>query len=264
MRTRSPTPKVGVAARPPRAYVAGMHRATGRLWVLGLAVVLLSGLPGRARACGLSPPIGPNGLPTVCHGDDAGLRFRVGLTAGGTDTRIEIGDRKADLLQAATIATLDVIPLERLALSAAAGASLGGRVDFEGQRYDLAPGPIGGVGASYRLLGGALPFVHLSATLSLSRTIATAPDDSESTFTSRDWRFGVAVGKAIGTVAAPFAVARYFGGGTDWSAFGKGADDYRYHVGVGSAFGISEHFDALAELTFLGERRATLGAGYLF
>jgi hypothetical protein len=120
------------------------------------------------------------------------------------------------------------------------------------------------LGVSYRLLGGTLPFGHLSLTLSISRATAEAPDGTDSTFTSRDYRLGAAVGKTFGTVAAPFVVARYFGGGTDWDVVGKGADDYQYHVGVGSAFGFSEHFDALAELTFLGERRLTLGVGYLF
>lgn len=76
---------------------------------------------------------------------------------------------------------------------------------------------------------------------------------------------GAALGKTIGRVAAPFVVAHYFGAGTSWSvAGGHGADHYRYHLGVGSAFGFLEHWDALAELSCLGERRATLGVGYLF
>lgn len=230
-----------------------------------LTALLLVSVPRMALGCGLSPPIGPNGLPAVCHGEDDEVRLRVGLTGGGTSTRISFGERSAELLQGASVATLDVLPLERLSLSAAAGASLGGDLEYEGQRYDLSPGPIGGLGASYRLFGGKLPFVHLSLTVSLSRATAVAADESQSTFTSRDYRVGVAAGMALGEVAAPFAMARYFGGGTDWSvAGGKGADAHRYHVGVGSAFGLSEHFDALAELAFLGERRLTLGVGYLF
>jgi hypothetical protein len=35
------------------------------------------------------------------------------------------------------------------------------------------------------------------------------------TFTSRDYRLGIAIGKALGRIAAPFAVARYFGAGTN-------------------------------------------------
>jgi hypothetical protein len=66
-------------------------------------------------------------------------------------------------------------------------------------------------------------------------------------------------------VAAPFVVARYFGAGTDWSvAGGKGSDKFRYHVGGGSAFGLSERWDSLVEVTFLGEKRATFGLGYFF
>jgi hypothetical protein len=230
-----------------------------------LLLALMGALPRASHACGLSPPIGPNGLPAVCHGQEDEVRLRVGLTAGGTSTRVAFGDERADLLQGASLATFDVLPLERLTLSAAAGASLGGRVDYLGERYDLAPGPIGGLGASYRLFGGKWPFLHLSLTVSLSRSTAEAEGGERSTFTSKDYRVGAAAGMVLGSVAAPFVVARYFGGGTDWSvAGGKGADDYRYHVGVGSAFGLSRHFDVLTELAFLGERRLTLGVGYLF
>jgi hypothetical protein len=227
------------------------------------AALLLTALEP-IHACGLTPPIGPNGLPTVCHGDESGWRYRAGFALGGTDTRIEIGEGKADLLQAASILTLDVMPIERLGLSLSGGASIGGQVEYEGQRYDLAPGPIGGVGISYLFLGKSLPFIHMSLTWSLSQSTATAPDGDESSFTSRDWRLGAAIGKSLSPVAAPFVVARYFGGGTEWTGIGRGSDDYRYHIGIGGAFGLSEQVDVLVELAFLGERRATLGVGYLF
>jgi hypothetical protein len=201
----------------------------------------------------------------VCHGDEDEVRVRAGLTVGGTDTRIDFGDTTADLRQAATTATVDVMPLERLSLSAAFGASLGGRVEYLGQRYTLRPGPIGGVGVSYRLFGGRMPFAHASFTFALARSETHAPGSEDATFTSRDWRFGLAVGKTIGEHVAPFVVGRYFGAGTEWSVGGgHGADHYRYHVGAGSAFGFSEHFDGLVELAFLGERRASLGVGYVF
>lgn len=192
--------------------------------------------------------------------------MRAGLTAGGTATTIEFGQTEADLLEGASIATIDVFPLERLGLSAALGTALGGRIDYLGVRYDLDPGVVGGLGLSYRFLGeGGLPFLHASLTFSLARVTTRAPDGAEDTFTSRDYRLGLAVGKALGRVAAPFVVARYFGAGTEWAvAGGHGGDKFRYHVGIGSAFGLSDHVDAMAELTFLGERRATLGAGYTF
>lgn len=40
-----------------------------------------------ASACGLTPPIGPSGLATVCHGDST-PRVHAGLSAGGTSTSI--------------------------------------------------------------------------------------------------------------------------------------------------------------------------------
>jgi hypothetical protein len=231
----------------------------------GVGAALALGVPRLAEACGLSPPIGPNGLPTVCHGDEAEVRFRAGLTGGGTSTQIDFGDSRADLVQGAATATLDVLPLERLTLSAAAGASLGGHVDYGGRRFTLRPGPIGGLGISYRLLGERLPFVHASLTVAIARSTTHASGVEDATFTSRDWRLGVAIGQALGKHVAPFVVARYFGAGTEWSVGGgHGSDHFRYHVGAGSAFGFSEHVDGLVEIAFLGERRASIGVGYLF
>lgn len=221
-------------------------------------------IPRPSIACGLTPPIGPNGLPTVCRGDDAHIIVRVGLVGGGTSTKIDFGSESAKLLQGATSATIDLLPLERLSLSAALGATLPGRLDYAGTRFDLLPGPMAGVGIGYRLFGGKAPFIHTSLTLSLARSTTRAPDGREEAFTSRDYRLGVAVGKTLGKVAAPFAFARYFGGGTSWAVAGHGGDHFRYQVGIGSAFTLSEHFDALAELAFLGERRMSLGIGYVF
>jgi len=231
---------------------------------LGL-MAALAAVSKPAGACGLTPPIGPNGLPAACRGDESGLPMRIGVTAGGTSTRIDFAAASADLRQGATTATFDVFPVERLGLSLAGGASLGGHVDYGGQRFDLLPGPVGGVGVSYRFLGGTIPFIHVSLTGSLARTTTRASDGSEAIFTSRDWRVGVAVGQVFGKWIAPFAVVRYFGAGTNWSvAGGKGADAFRYHVGVGATVRISERVDALGELAFLGEKRATLGVGYSF
>ena len=230
----------------------------------GAAVLALLAAPTPSAACGLTPPIGPSGLPAVCHGDDASLRLRAGLVLGGTSTRIDFGEQHASLLQGALGATLDVMPLERLTLSGSLGASLPGRLRYQSRDFDLRPGPMAGVGVAYRLLGGRLPFVHGSLTFSWSRSATRAPDGVEGTFTSRDYRLGLALGKTLGTVAAPFVVARYFGAGTTWSLAGHGADHYRYQVGVGSALALSARFDVLVELAFLGEGRAVIGAGYVF
>lgn len=232
-----------------------------RAW---LGLCLLLALPRPAVACGLTPPIGPNGLPTMCHGDEHAVRVRAGVVLGGTSTRIDFGGESSPLVQGAASATIDVLPFERLSLSAALGAALPGRLDYRGQRYELRPGPLFGVGVGYRFLGGKAPFVHTSLTLSWARSSAVAPDESTSTVTFKDYRLGVAIGKTFGGVVAPFVMARYFGAGTEWDVAGHGADHYRYHVGVGAALALSEHFDALAELAFLGEKRASLGVGYAF
>ena len=233
--------------------------------VAALALVLPSLVPWSAHACGLTPPIGPNGLPAVCRGESQSLRLRVGVSVGGTATRIKFADREAELQQAAVAATVDASPLDALTVSAVAGVALGGHVDLD-VRHTMRPGWLAGLGVSYRILDGrgALPFVQASFTYSIARATTRAPTDAEATFTSKDWRLGLSVGKAFGIVA-PFVVARFFGAGTDWSvAGGKGADAYRYHAGVGSAVALGDHLDALMELAFLGERRLSAGVGWTF
>ena len=193
--------------------------------------------------------------------------MRAGLSVGGTSTVMKFGERRADLVQGAGVATFDLHPIDRLGLSVALGQSFGGSIDWLGERYTLRPGVLGGIGISYRLLDGrgALPFVHASATLSLASASTEGPRGEHDSFTARDWRVGLAFGKALGRVAAPFVVARYFGAGTEWAtAGGHGADRFRYHVGAGAAFALSEKVDLLVEVAFLGEKRATLGAGYAF
>jgi hypothetical protein len=227
--------------------------------------VALGWLPD-ADACGLTPPIGPNGFPTVCHGDGLDLRLRAGFSVGGTATRIRFGDVGATTRQAASVATFDLSPLSGLTVSVAAGAALGGYVDYRGERYSIKPGALGGLGVSYRLVDGfgKKPFVQASFTVSLGRSTATSPTGEETSFQSKDTRVGLAIGKRFGPLA-PFVVGRYFGGGTTWSvAGGHGADAFRYHVGAGLSAALGERFDSLLELAVVGEKRATFGIGYSF
>lgn len=237
-----------------------------------LASLVAAGLllpAGTAVACGLTPPIGPSGLPTICRGDVP--RLHAGLSVGGTSTRIDFPSGTADLVQGATVAAADVNPLvgtvlEPLTLTLAGGASLGGRLTNLAERWTVRPGAIVGGGASFRFGGkNGWPFLQPSASLSVSFASAESQSQEGRSFRALDWRFGAAIGKTIGSVAAPFVVARYFGGGTDFApAGGHGQDHYRYHAGIGSAFGVSPQVDAVVELAFLGERRGTVGFGYSF
>ena len=224
-----------------------------------------------AAACGLTPPIGPSGLPTVCHGDGT-PRVHGGVAVGGTDTSLRFPSGRAELLQGASVVGVDVNPLvgtpaEALTLSLTGGASLGGRVDFGDARYTLSPGYVVGGGVAYRLGGhGGAPFVQPSLSLAYAGGArAEGPDGVRTSFNALDYRGGLAVGKVVLGFAAPFGVVRYFGGSSDWTAAGgKGRDRFLYHAGVGSAFALGQRLDLVAEVAFLGERRATLGAGWAF
>lgn len=216
-----------------------------------------------ARPCGLSPPIGPNGLPTICRGDEAAVQLRASLSGGGTRTQIDFAGRRAALIQGAVIAGLDVTFLERFTATASAGSALGGRVELDGVAHRLRPGWIAGLALSGRVLDGrgVAPFVQLSLSYSMAVARSRAPDDAEATFTSKDWRVGLVVGKVFGGVA-PFVAARVFGAGTDWAlGGGKGSDAYRFHVAGGLAVPFGARIDALAEVAFLGEQRLSLGVG---
>lgn len=223
-----------------------------------------------ARPCGLSPPIGPNGLPTVCRGDEGAVRLRASLSGGGTRTQIDFAGRRAPLIQGAVIGGLDVTVLDRFTFTASGGAALGGRVELDGVAHSLRPGWIAGLAASARVLDGQglLPFVHVSVGYSVAAARSRAPDGAEATFTSKDWRVGVAVGKVVGGATplfAPFVAARIFGAGTDWApGGGKGSDAYRFHVAAGAAVPLGARLDVLAEVAFLGEQRLSVGVGASF
>lgn len=241
-----------------------MRTVLGGLVALGVSLAT-----GDVLACGLTPPIGPSGLPTICRGDVP--RVHAGLAVGGTSTRIDFPAGTADLVQGATVVAVDVNPfvatrIEPLTLTVVGGASLGGRLTDLAERWQIRPGAIVGGGISYRLGGrGSWPFLQPSASLSVSFASAESASSGPRSFRALDWRVGAAIGKTIGSFAAPFVVARYFGGGTDFApAGGHGSDHYRWHAGAGSAFAISSRVDAVVELAFLGERRGTVGFGYSF
>jgi hypothetical protein len=170
------------------------------------------------------------------------------------------------------VLAVDVTPLvgtfaETLTVSLTAGASLGGHVDYAGSRYTLSPGAVVGGGLAYRFGGrGGAPFVQPSLSIAYAGLArAEGPDGRRESFNALDYRAGLAVGRVVGGFAAPFAVFRYFGGGTEWEvAGGHGRDRFLYHAGIGSAFALGQRLDLVAEVAFIGERRATLGVGWSF
>lgn len=232
-----------------------------------LACLAAVGVARPAAACGLTPPVGPTGLPATCRGESKLTAVRLGLVGGGTRTKIDFGDERASLSQAALVLALDVQLLGSLTVGASAGLPQGGTLEYRGQSHELSGKSLFGVSAAYRLIDDGLlfPFVQVSLGYSVSHSTTRAPSGAVADFDGKDWRAGLLVGKTFLKLVAPYVMGRYFGAGTEWApGGGHGSDHYRYHVGAGAALALGEHLDAVAELAVLGEQRLSIGAGYTF
>lgn len=225
----------------------------------------------------MAPPVGPTGLPTMCTGEHdarstAQPTARVGASWGGFDTTLKfsgaadpVGD--GSMRQHALVATGEVRISPRTVLLGSLGSALGGRFDFGGLRHDVRPGPLVGVAVGHRLVEakGARPFVLATASLGasfLQTELQTETASSRTAFTATDARVGAVVGYTFGPVS-PYLLARAFGGPIFWNGY-TGTDRYHYNLGLGLALGPRWGFDLGAEASLLGERRATVSAGFNF
>jgi hypothetical protein len=145
------------------------------------------------------------------------------------------------------------------------GATLGGSLQAYGQSFELAPGPLAAIAASYRAVDEkeVAPFVLFTASLGASLGWTRPGLESILAF---DGRIGVAAGKTIAHVATPYLLARAFGLPVLWRNQGAsvvGNDAYHYQLGAGLAVRI-QSFDLLVEGAALGERAIVAGAGLAF
>jgi len=165
--------------------------------------------------------------------------------------------------QHAVVASGDLRVSDRTVVMATVGSALGGRFDFGGVRYDVLPGPVIGAAVGHRFVEGrgAAPFVLGTASLAASFVSTRAGDDRDR-FSAADARIGVVVGKTFGPVS-PYVLARAFGGPIWWKGT-TGTDLYHYNLGLGLSLGPLGGFDLGAEVSLLGERRATASAGFTF
>jgi hypothetical protein len=247
-----------------------------------------------AAACGAAYPGGPVmcDYPRREGGTAAGAQpphsrpvARVSSSYAFTSTTLTFFDGgRADLTRHAAFGAVE-IPLSRagsLTAQIGAGGIAGGTLVHGAARDTIGPGFAGFAGIAKRVVDGrgALPFVQLTGTLSIThaltrndgtRTDGTlAPGGRPETprYTAFDFRFGVIAGKTFGDAFTPYAVARVFGGPIFWQLDGEkvtGTDLYKYQLGGGLSLALFDRrLDVFVEGVGLGERAVAAGVGTTF
>lgn len=285
-----------VAPRPFAHHrVPSFDKRTSPAWVLVASSVLASVAlhAPSARACGVGTPGGPAGLSTCTiplddEPTDASLRRRravarpvfrrwrlgAGYTEGWTTLTFS-GERVADVRRRAVTAQLEFRATDRLSIQLAGGALLGGTLSmrsYEPDVFELYPGGVVGVTASFRLVDGlqGRPFVLLTAGIAMLRSGTHVQEGSRTpdrSFTAYDLRASAVVGRTFGGVFTPYLALRAFGGPIYWNYRGfdrTGTDLYHYQLGFGATVAIGSRVDAFAELSPVGEGAFSAGLGARF
>jgi hypothetical protein len=238
-----------------------------RTW-LGFGALLLTALSTtRAEACGVSAS-GIASCSLAEHDEAARPRWAVGLSGLYTSTRLRFSNSlRADETRYAALSSLAYMPSSKLLLQVGAGASAFGRLVFADQRYDFLPGPIGSLGADYRIVDQGRLFVMLTSSLSFSAARTRLGNDPSVGYQALDLRLGGELGVELLQVFRPYALARVFGGPVFWHYQGAkvtGTDTHHYQLGAGLGLRLSKSFNGFAEGVPLGERALSLGLGVAF
>jgi hypothetical protein len=205
-----------------------------------------------------------------CSGDgDEALDWRIGVAYGAAWTRLALtrggATSDADFQKQSMTLSVERRVGERWTMGVSTGSTVVGTMRAYGQSFDMTPGPLLTVQASYRVLdeGAVAPFVLLTASLG-GAIVRTRPGGQ--TLSAFDGRLGVAAGKTIAHVVTPYLLARAFGGPVLWNAGGAsvmGTDAYHYTLGAGLVVRLGR-FDVLVEGAPLGEKAFVGGAGVAF
>jgi hypothetical protein len=254
-----------------------------------------------ARACGAAYPGGPVMCDFPRKDPNAGDRpsslaapppatrpvARLSASYAFTSTTILFGDgRRADLTRHAVFGSAQVPLNGKGTISALIGAGgiAGGELVHGAARDTIGPGFAGFSGIAGRVYDGrgALPFVQLTLTLSMTNMLTRTDDHGTHTdgttslgampssphFTALDLRAGAIVGKTFADVFTPYVTGRVFGGPITWhfdESKVTGTDLYKYQVGGGLSLALFERrFDVFAEGIALGERGVAAGVGTTF
>ena len=256
-----------------------------------LIVVLAVLAPRTAHACGAAYP----GGPVMCDFPRNGAHVaapqlpiaRLSASYAFTSTTLLFGEgRRADLTRHALFGSAQ-IPLTRSGSYSAlvgAGGIAGGTLVHGAARDTIGPGFAAFTGIAGRIVDGrgAIPFVQLTATLSVTHALTRTDDHGTRTdgtfsrsrqaesprFTALDLRVGAIAGKTLAEVFTPYVTARAFGGPIAWRFDGEtvtGTDLYKYQLGGGLSLALFDRrFDVFAEGIALGERGVAAGIGTTF
>lgn len=255
-----------------RAYLVASARVA--------SVLALAWAPRLAHACGAAYP----GGPLVCTMNDAPGRAaalaqpppvaRLFASYSFTSTVILFGEgRRSDLVRDAVFAGVEMPIGDRgMTLRFGAGGVLSGHLALaNGTRARLGPGPTAFVGFGLPIVAsrGAIPFVQVGATLSVTRAGTSGPTPADApSFTAFDLRAAATAGYNLGGWFVPYVAARVFGGPVYYRYAGEavtGTDLYKYQLVGGMAVSLFRRsLDVFVEGVPLGERGVSAGIGTTF
>jgi len=221
----------------------------------------------RAEACGVSAS-GVASCSLAEHEEAERPRWAVGLSGLYTSTRLRFSNSlRADETRYAAVSSLAYMPSSKLLLQVGLGATFAGRLVVDDQRYDFLPGPLGALGADYRVFDKGPAFVMLTSSLAFSAARTRIGNEASVGYQALDLRLGGELGVELARVFRPYALARVFGGPVFWHYQGaaiSGSDTHHYQLGAGLGLRLSKSFNGFVEGVPLGERALSLGVGVAF
>ncbi|MEO8878038.1 MAG: hypothetical protein ABI461_20775 [Polyangiaceae bacterium] len=205
------------------------------------------------------------------HEEEVRSKWHAGASYSYTSTGVRFGDVRPDEIRHGVIATLEASPYPKLSIQVGAGAILGGSMTIPGAKYDVSPGALMVLGASYRFVDakGARPFVlaTLGLTFSASQSQLEGGAGTHALYQAWDARLGGVIGWNIARVVSPYVLARAFGGPVYWTYLNRdetGTDVHHFQVGAGLGIALGKRIDLYAEGVPLGEVGVSAGIGFSF
>ena len=246
-----------------QAAIIGTGRRRARL-LFAAAVSSLWLLTPRAQACGVSAS-GVSSCSLAEHDEAVRPHWAVGVSGLYTVTRLRFtGALYADQVRYATLASLAYLPTPKWVLQAGAGVAWGGSLTLPDGKYELSPGPIGGLGVDYRAFDDGRYFALLTSGLSFTFARTRLGRESSIGYQAFDLRLGAELGVTLVRVLRPYVLARAFGGPVFWRHQGEavdGTDTHHYQFGLGASVQVVKALSVFAEGVPLGERAASAGVG---